>query len=159
MQPYAEFRQTVVQLLVALALSHGHGGGIVRQSRDHALVMLRVPDRSRHDGAELGLRELVQRGSTGGNSHAAMLAGASEGIPLLEHVVGGTADEHLLDTLLPKDIAAFRARAEKRRTAVEALLKERRELVERIERLVCAVYDVPDDLTEQVVAHAVRRAG
>ena len=24
------------------------------------------------------------------------------------------------------------------------------------ERLVCAIYDVPDDLTEQVVAHAVR---
>jgi len=31
-------------------------------------------------------------------------------------------------------------------------------IVERIERLVHALYDVSDDLTEEVVAHAVARA-
>jgi hypothetical protein len=30
--------------------------------------------------------------------------------------------------------------------------------VEQVERLVCALYDVPADLTEDVVAHAVARA-
>ena len=32
------------------------------------------------------------------------------------------------------------------------------DLVEQVERLVCAIYDVPDDLADQIVAHAVRRA-
>jgi hypothetical protein len=36
---------------------------------------------------------------------------------------------------------------------------EKLKALERVERLVCALYDVPDDLTEQVVAHAVRRSG
>lgn len=31
--------------------------------------------------------------------------------------------------------------------------------MEQIERLVCALYDVPAELTNAVVAHAVARAG
>jgi hypothetical protein len=34
-----------------------------------------------------------------------------------------------------------------------------RSLGEEVERVVCSLYDVPEDLTEEVVAHAVRRAG
>jgi len=39
------------------------------------------------------------------------------------------------------------------------LLGEGRRLVEEIERLVCALYDLPAELTDAVVAHAVARAG
>jgi hypothetical protein len=80
-------------------------------------------------------------------------------LDLVEHVLGSKADEHVADTLLPKNAEAFSARIAERKRLVESLLTEGRELVERVERLVCAIYDVPDDLTEQVVAHAVRRAG
>jgi hypothetical protein len=90
------------------------------------------------------------------------VAGSVEGVPrrldLLEHVLGGNADEHLLDTLLPKDDDAFARLVAEHAVKVRRLLEEGRELVEQVERLACAVYDVPDDLTEQVVAHAVRRS-
>ena len=71
----------------------------------------------------------------------------------------GEADERVGDTLLPKDLTAFAQQVEARRQAVSRLLAEGRALVEEVERLVCALYDVSDDLTEQVVAHAVRRSG
>jgi hypothetical protein len=76
----------------------------------------------------------------------------------VERVLGGKADEHVADTLLPKDGGAFEQDIKQRHELVERLLRDGRELVERVERLVCAIYDVPDDLTEQVVAHAVRRS-
>jgi hypothetical protein len=87
------------------------------------------------------------------------ITGDPKRLDLLEQVLGGKADERVLDALLPKDLAAFRTRVDARREEVQTLLLAGRELVERVERLVCAIYDVPDDLTEQVVAHAVRRAG
>lgn len=86
------------------------------------------------------------------------IAGNPRRLDLVERVLGGKADEHVADTLLPKDTAAFARRVQERKELVERLLREGRELVERVERLVCAIYDVPDDLTEQVVAHAVRRS-
>jgi hypothetical protein len=87
------------------------------------------------------------------------VVGTRERIDLLAHALGAKVDEHVLDSLMPKDIAAFGSLVESRRADIEARLREGRELVERIERLVCAVYDAPEDLTEQVVEHAVRRAG
>ena len=42
---------------------------------------------------------------------------------------------------------------------VHDLLAGGRRLVEEVERLVCALYDLSDELTEKVVAHAVARAG
>lgn len=42
---------------------------------------------------------------------------------------------------------------------VHDLLAEGRRLVEEVERLVCAFYDLLDELTEKVVAYAVARAG
>ena len=41
----------------------------------------------------------------------------------------------------------------------QALVEEGRLLVELVERLVCRLYDVPDKLTERVIASAVARAG
>lgn len=46
-----------------------------------------------------------------------------------------------------------------RRREVGELLAEGRKIVERIERLVCSLYGLPDDLTDEVVASAVSRAG
>jgi hypothetical protein len=86
------------------------------------------------------------------------IAGNAARLALLELVLGGKVDERVEDTLLPKDVAAFEQLVAERRRTFQALLDEGRELVERVERLVCMLYDVPDDLAERVVAHAVRRA-
>jgi len=87
------------------------------------------------------------------------LAGNEAAVEFVEHLLAGRADERLPELLVPKDLDAFARRVAERTRGVEALLAEGRDLVEQVERLVCAVYDVPDDLTEQVVAQAVRRAG
>ena len=60
--------------------------------------------------------------------------------------------------LLPKDLDTFEQLAAERQDEIAGLLAEGRELVERVERLVCALYDVPDELTDEVVAHAAERA-
>lgn len=86
------------------------------------------------------------------------VSGDAAVLDLLERLLDGRADEHLGELLLPKDLGVFAERVRERAERVQALLGEGRELVERVERLVCAIYDVPDDLTDQVVAHAVRRA-
>jgi hypothetical protein len=93
-----------------------------------------------------------------GRRVAGTIRGDDRRIALLEVLLVGKADERVEDTLLPKDLAAFAQQVEARRQAVSEFLAEGRNLVERVERLVCALYDVPDDLTEQVVAHAVRRS-
>lgn len=86
------------------------------------------------------------------------IVGDQTRLDLLERILDGKTDELVADTRLPKDAAAFAAQIEERRKVVQGLLEEGRELVERVERLVCAIYDVPDDLTEQIVAHAIRRS-
>jgi hypothetical protein len=43
--------------------------------------------------------------------------------------------------------------------AASSFLEEGRVLVEVAERLVRALYAIPEDLTDEVVAHAVARAG
>ena len=63
------------------------------------------------------------------------------------------------ELLLPRNLEAFEKRIGERAKLVAGLLAEGRRMVEEVERLVCALYDVPGDLTEEVVAHAVRRAG
>jgi hypothetical protein len=60
--------------------------------------------------------------------------------------------------LLPKDLSLFAVRIRDRTDLVQTPLVEGGDLVEQVERLVCAIYDVPDDLADQIVAHAVRRA-
>lgn len=106
----------------------------------------------------------VSRGGPGlllfrrGRVEIGRIAGPSERLDLLEQVLGGRADEHVADTLLPKDVSAFASLADERRDLVRLLLENGRELVERVERLVCALYEVPDALTEEVMKHASERA-
>jgi hypothetical protein len=65
----------------------------------------------------------------------------------------------LLKAEVPRDVVAFREGVEARWEQVAALLAEGRVLVEAAERLVCALYAIPLDLEEEVIAHAVARSG
>lgn len=94
-----------------------------------------------------------------GRKETARAVGEVARIDLLEELLAGKEPENLLAVLLPQDLEAFERRAHKRAELVAGLLAEGRRLVEQVERLVCALYEVPDDLTDEVVAHAVRRAG
>lgn len=88
----------------------------------------------------------------------ARVSGDPDRLDVLETLLAGKAPNDLGATVLPKDLTAFEGRVEDRRKLVQGLLKEGRRLVEEVERLVCALYELPEDLTEEVVAHAVRRA-
>jgi hypothetical protein len=92
-----------------------------------------------------------------GRKAVGSISGDEPVLDLLERLLDGNADEQLAERLVPKDLSLFADRVRERTELVQALLAEGRDLVERVERLVCAVYDVPDDLTDQIVAHAVRR--
>jgi hypothetical protein len=86
------------------------------------------------------------------------VTGEPERIDLLERVLGGRAPESLDAALLPSDLVRFEELAAEREQIVGHLLAEGRRLVEDVERLVCELYDVPSDLTEAIVEHAVERA-
>jgi hypothetical protein len=67
--------------------------------------------------------------------------------------------DDLWSTQLPTDLDAFAEEVARRQAEIDRLLLDGRQLVEAAERLVCALYGVPDELTELVVASAVARAG
>jgi|GEM_PF-2265953 len=64
----------------------------------------------------------------------------------------------LLAAEVPRDVDRFKADVEETGTEVASLLNQGRSLVEAAERLVCALYAVPPELENEVVAHAVSRA-
>ncbi|MCS7007950.1 MAG: hypothetical protein RMM28_11230 [Thermoleophilia bacterium] len=107
--------------------------------------------RFRREGAEL----LVFRQ---GREEAGRVSGDPERLDLLVEILETEAPDDARAVPLPKALAAFERLAEERATLVRALLGEGREKVERVERLVCALYGLPQDLTEDVVRHAVERA-
>jgi hypothetical protein len=86
------------------------------------------------------------------------VAGDPARVDLAARVVGGRAPTSLDAVLLPSDLPTFEDLAAEREQAVAHLLAEGRRLVEEVERLVCALYDVPADLTEAILEHAVERA-
>jgi hypothetical protein len=88
----------------------------------------------------------------------ARVSGDPDRLDLLERLLAGRTPDDLGATVLPKDLLAFESRVDARTKLVQRLLEEGRVLVEEVERLVCALYELPDDLTDEVVAHAVRRA-
>jgi hypothetical protein len=88
----------------------------------------------------------------------AVLEGDPARLDVLELLLDGKAPADLDTLLLPKDLDAFERVVEKRAALVAGLLAEGRRLVEGVERLVCGLYDVPDELADEVVAHAVERA-
>ncbi len=94
-----------------------------------------------------------------GKAETARVAGDPARLDLLEELLGGKAPDDLAAILLPRDLDAFEERSREREKLVGDLLAEGRRLVEEVERLVCALYELPDELTDEVVAHAVARAG
>jgi hypothetical protein len=92
----------------------------------------------------------------------AEVEGPPDKLLLLSEVFPGD-DKPMPDRLqaaeLPRDTAAFRANVETAQGEVRQLLGAGRLLVEAAERIVCALYALPTDLTDEVVAHAITRAG
>jgi hypothetical protein len=86
------------------------------------------------------------------------ISGPPERLDLLEQLLDSGDGSDPRRMMLPRDVAAFEAATGRRRDDVQSLLDEGRELVEQVERLVCALYDVSDELTEAVIDHAVHRA-
>jgi hypothetical protein len=68
------------------------------------------------------------------------------------------APDDLLKVELPRDMDAFKEELDSAAVEVRQLLDEGRQLVEAAERLVCALYAVPKELEDEVVAHAIARA-
>jgi len=92
----------------------------------------------------------------------AAVVGPRERLDLLLDVLprrGRLTGEDLRAVRVPVDLLAFRATVAQHQAQIQRLLDDGRALVEAVERLVCALYGVPDALTEQVVASAVERAG
>ena len=67
--------------------------------------------------------------------------------------------EDLLSARMPASLGAFSEEIARRHGEIDDLLTVGRELVEIVERFVCALYGVPDALTDLVVESAVTRAG
>jgi hypothetical protein len=93
-----------------------------------------------------------------GRKETARVVGSKTRLDLLEEVLGGRQPDDLGAVLLPKDLDAFEREVDSRRDLVRRLLRDGRRLVEQVERLVCELYGLPADLTDEVVAHAVARA-
>jgi len=94
-----------------------------------------------------------------GREETARVEGEEALLDLLEAAIGGKAVDDVSGVELPKEMAELERLAAEIAETVRGLLADGRRLVEEIERLVCALYDVPDKLTDEVVAHAVARAG
>jgi hypothetical protein len=93
-----------------------------------------------------------------GREETGRVVGDPARLDLLAEIVGDGPVDDVSAVLLPKDMARLEVAASDRAALVVDLLTTGRRLVEKVERLVCALYDVPDDLTEAVVEHAVTRA-
>jgi hypothetical protein len=94
-----------------------------------------------------------------GGAETGRIQGAPAKLDLLEAIVGKRSLEDVEPLALPKDLDAFDRLKGDRTEVVRKLLADGRCLVEEVERLVCALYDVPKDLTDAVVEHAINRAG
>jgi hypothetical protein len=72
---------------------------------------------------------------------------------------GRLMGDDLRTARVPVSLDAFERAVAQRQGEIQRLLDDGRTLVEVVERLVCALYAMPDTLTERVIASAVSRAG
>ena len=93
-----------------------------------------------------------------GGKEMGRIAGEGRRLDLLQEIVGTRTADDAVKLLLPKDMDGFDGAAAALTAEVRSLLTEGREKVERVERLVCALYGLDADLTDAVVEHAVARA-
>ena len=87
--------------------------------------------------------------------------GPHDRVALLQDLLGAgrLMPDDLLSARMPASLGAFSEEIARRQGEIDDLLAVGRELVEVVERLVCALYGVPDALTDLVVESAVTRAG
>jgi hypothetical protein len=91
----------------------------------------------------------------------ARVDGPHDRVVLLQELLGTERlmPDDLLAARMPGDLGAFSEEIARRQGGIDDLLAVGRKLVEVVERLVCALYQVPDALTDLVVESAVTRAG
>jgi hypothetical protein len=109
------------------------------------------PGKPHRDGPDV----LVLRS---GKAEVGRVEGGASRLDVLETVLAGKRTDDVGEVLLPADLAAFEKEVADRTKLVSDLLAQGRKLVEEVERLVCALYGLPDNLTDEVVDHAVQRA-
>lgn len=112
-----------------------------------------VVGRARRDGGALVF--------THARKATARVEGPPERLALLADLLGSARllPEDLRTARMPVSLDDFTAEVARRQADIDRRLDEGRRLVEAIERLVCALYGLPDPLTELVVASAVTRSG
>lgn len=93
-----------------------------------------------------------------GGAETGRVVGEGRRLDLLEEIVGERTIDEVGAVLLPRDIDRFDARVADRLASVQRLLEDGRAKVEQVERLVCALYALDADLTDEVVEHALARA-
>jgi hypothetical protein len=91
----------------------------------------------------------------------ARVDGPHDRVALLQDLLGAgrLMPDDLLSARMPASLSAFGEEIARQQGEIDDLLAVGRELVEVVERLVCALYEVPDALTDLVVESAVTRAG
>ena len=91
----------------------------------------------------------------------ARVEGPHDRVALLRDLLdaGRMMPDDLLSVRMPTSLGAFSEEIARRQGEIDDLLAVGRELVEVVERFVCALYGVPDALTDLVVESAVTRAG
>jgi hypothetical protein len=91
----------------------------------------------------------------------ARVEGPHDRLALLQDVLGTgrLMPDDLRSARMPASLDAFADEIARRQDEIDLLLETGRRLVEAAERLVCALYGLPDALTELVIESAVTRAG
>jgi hypothetical protein len=91
----------------------------------------------------------------------ARVDGPLDRLTLVQDLLGAERPmpDDLLSARVPANLRAFGEEIERRQSEIDDLLAVGRELVEVVERLVCALYGVPDALADLVVESAIARAG
>jgi hypothetical protein len=91
----------------------------------------------------------------------ARVEGPQDRLALLAEVLGKgrLMPDELLSVRMPASLGAFAEETARKQEEINELLAAGRQLVEAVERLVCALYNLPETLTELVVDSAVTRAG
>ncbi|MGK2939476.1 MAG: Eco57I restriction-modification methylase domain-containing protein [Solirubrobacteraceae bacterium] len=98
---------------------------------------------------------------THARKRTATVAGPPARLELLRALLpaGRLLPDQLRSLQLPTDLDDFAAEVEQEQRHIDELLATGRLYAEAVERLVCALYGVPEPLTEKVIESAVVRAG
>ncbi len=139
------------------------GAALVAELPASEKISVRLDPQLEAAFAEEGTGRPSREGSTAlvfrrGKRELGRVTGDPRRLDLLEELLGGKAGDRAAETLLPRKLDAFEKKVRERADLVSALLAEGRRLVEEVEWLVCGLYGLPDELTNEVVRHAVERA-